>query len=466
MNVFAGFLAAVLTLYILGFTWLRSRYTGVNAFTIFVFCFFVFYIAIPALQLFAPEDRNTLTAYGIILNATPPGKVMDTLVSCCLLLAVFVVVYLLWPGRRFELKPSAVRPPHRHAQQVLERWGDRLLLVGGLSVLAVAVGSGGLSQYLALGTQTRGLDTASSQALPGFLLPALTTSQLILIPPYLYACVRLMDQAGSRPTRKLILSGALALVYLVGNQGRAPLILFLLPFILYWGPIRRRAVVALTLLGVVSLFILNPLNRLFAELSNETVQADTSRGAISTLLLEFSYPFTNFSNRNLLAVHAGNRNFEDYLTWPMSLVPETLLSLVGLSKAEMYSSNQANTAAYSSLTGAPPSGGIPVDVLTFQYFEGGMIAVLIAVVLIGVLLKWFDQHLAIVSGQAAIAILGLHAILTIVAVVPNADPSVIARTRIDGIITAMFVIYLCRSAARPVTHATIYNREGKGEVRP
>ncbi|WP_160162357.1 hypothetical protein [Oceanobacillus iheyensis] len=318
---------------------------------------------------------------------------------------------------------------------------NTIFLVGILSIVLLIIEVGSLKNYLALGSMTRGLDKSPTEYINSSYLQLITLSVVILIPPYLYLFLYRMKK-DKIMIFMFFISLFFAVLYLLYNQGRAPLIIFFLPFFFVIGKIKKRGMFGLVLLFGLGLFLLSYLDAIFQYLAYGYYEIEQSENYISQFLKEFSYPFANFSLRYELIDFSGFRYMYDYVIWPFTMIPSSLLSLFGLSKEAITSVSTFNTEAYGAFLGVNTTGGIPVDFLTFNFYQFGYISLLPMCFVIGRLLRMLDKVFYFFKGNIAITILLYRISFSMIGILNNSDLSAIMRNRLDVVLLLVIIIYI------------------------
>lgn len=239
----------------------------------------------------------------------------------------------------------------------------------------------------------------------------------------------------------------MALLYLLYNQGRLPLLLFLLPFVLDWKPVRRMGIFGLLLLFLLSCLSLELLQRLFSYLAYGVWRSPEGSSLLEVVLREFTYPFSSFANRDTLMRTLGYRLGIDLVQWPVIVLPSGVSKLVGIDKSTFTTLAEELTSAYAAVTELPTAGGIPADMMFFLYAQGGYFTLLAGLGILMRLLHACDMRLKRLQCNEAARLLVIRAALLSVSCVNNFDISVILRTRTDLLVMLAVLLTLSRSAA-------------------
>ena len=194
--------------------------------------------------------------------------------------------------------------------------------------------------------------------------------------------------------------------------------------------------------------ILNILPSIFKYLTYGYWKLDLDSTIVHTLLLEFTYPFSNFVNKSQLVSVFGFRCGIDYIYWPLLLIPSSLLKIIGISKADISTIGTLNTQAYSALLQSEAQGGIPTDFFTFSYYQAGILSLFIMIFILARILKYIDSRLISLKKNPGISIITLRICFLLISLANNFDFAVVFRTKYDLIILIYVVIYIYSKAKK------------------
>ena len=184
---------------------------------------------------------------------------------------------------------------NKQCERQIRLIADGAFLLGATSVVICIIASGGISNYLALGSQTRGVGKDATSYISSDVLPLITLSNIILLSPYLYKYLLSFSKKKTYIESEINYSFMLAVVYLLYNQGRLPLLLFFVPFILDTKIAKKAKISFLIFLVVLAMPILNILPSIFKYLTYGYWKLDLDSTIVHTLLLEFTYPLVILS---------------------------------------------------------------------------------------------------------------------------------------------------------------------------
>ena len=448
-------MSCIIALGICIYSYRQIQNNGFNCCTTFLLIMVLFYIIIPLLYVLFQGSRDVSTAFNKLLSTNSLEDIALNMFLAAVLIAMIFCFYHCSIKRgsvfiycRLGKKKSKDRQSwnknNRATGKKIERIADITLILGGISIIVCICAAGGIGNYLALGSQTRGLNKSLSDYFSSSFLPLITLSNIILASPFLYKYLLGVERNSNSLRMKFWISFCIAVIYLLYNQGRLPLLLFFIPFLLDMKIAKKAKIGTLIVVSILCIFILEPLSNLFLYFSYGRVASTQSAGFLKTLLLEFTYPFANFVNRSELLNCIGMRWGIDYIQWPLTVLPSSILKLIGFSKSSIETIGSLNTNAYSTMVGEV-GGGIPTDFFTFNYYQFGMVSLLLAVPIIAWVLKKIDSRISDVEGNNATRILILRVCFLLISMVNNFDLSVIFRMRFDFLIIIWVIFYIAKT---------------------
>lgn len=430
---------------------------GFTCGNIFISILLLFYIITPVFFLCFPEKRSSLALYNRLLSECSDIEICMSILLCSVLICIIFWVFKSHRQIRvkigekklysFDKRISYWNGVNEQCSKRIRTLADICFVLGGLSILLCMRAVGGLESYLALGSKTRGLDKNVTNYISGAYLPLITLSSIILVVPFLYKYLLECCKQNWVLRIKFISAFLVALVYLMYNQGRLPLLLYFIPFIFTSKAARKMKITGIILAVLGSIFLLEPLSGLFTYLSYGRTYNTTTSDMLSTFLMEFTYPFANFTNRNILLKHVGLRLGIDYIQWPFVVTPSSILKVIGFNKSRLVTVGSLNTSAYEAALGVGANGGIPADFFTFNYYQLGWITLLFAIILVGLFLKAVDKRIVYLHENSAVRILILRASFLIVSLVNNFDLAAIVKMRFDFVILIAVIFYISRKGA-------------------
>lgn len=420
---------------------------GFNVMCMFILTYSLFYLIVPFFQTYFPNSRNYDSEFTLLLNNLSDEKIFVNFLIAVLFLCLILFSYSTTIKNNLKRGKSTVDISERinydapYVRKV-SIVADILLFISVISILLLIIETGSVSNYLSLGVLTRGLDKDTSSYIRSSYLQLVTSSVLVLATPYIYLFLyRLRNKKIT--FIKFLISIFFSVLYLLHEQGRAPLIIFFLPFLMVSKKIKKRNIFGLLILTIIVVMSLEHIDSLFKYLAYGyfPINEDTT-SYISTFLGEFSYPFTNFALKEELVQFVGFRFGLDYLIWPFTIIPNVFLKIVGLNKENIVSVLFLNTDAYGEILNLQPNGGIPVDFLTLNFYQLGYFSLFILCIIVGYLLRYFDRIFRYFQGNLPITILLYRLSFSMINILNNNDPSAIIRNRLDVVIIVIIIIYI------------------------
>lgn len=419
---------------------------GFNGLSMFILTFSLFYFLVPFVQTYFKPYRDDTSLFTRLLNQMSDEEIFLNLLISILCLLIIILGYNL----RFKTKSNKEHVNINNKRKVLEkdvlykkvtRITDVIFLVSVTSIVLLIIEVGSLKTYLSLGALTRGLDKDPTDYIRPSYLQLVTFSTIVLVTPYLYVYLYRVKKSKVM-VLKVIVSLFFSILFLLYNQGRAPLIIFFLPFLFTARKRSKKGFLGLGVLFGIGLFLLNYLDRIFQYLAYGYYTVGTKVNFITEFLSEFSYSFANFSLRNELVDYAGYRYMYDYFIWPFTMIPSSLLKLIGINKESIVGVSTINTEAYGVFSGVQASGGIPVDLLTFNYYQLGYLTLIPMCFFIGRILKKLDRIFYFFKDDFAIKVVLYRISFSMINILNNADFSAIVRNRLDVVVLIIILIYI------------------------
>ncbi len=450
--IFEGFLSYIfffvyIIVYIALFFYVKKilKKEGFNVMCMFILTYALFYLLVPFIQTYFVIYRNEESLFAILLNSVSIEEIFLNFLLAVIFLAIIIFSYSVRTTSitKEEHKNILISKIEANAQYIKKviKGTDLLFIVSVLSILLLIREAGSLRNYLSLGALTRGLNKDTSVYIRSSYLKLVTASVIVLFTPYMYLFLYRLKKSKSLLI-KLVISLIFAIIFLLYNQGRAPLIIFLLPFLFTFKNMRTKNIFSLVLLMIFVLLSLDYINAFFKYLAYGYFPTGNSSKYINTFLGEFSYPFANFTLRHNLVKYVDYRLGYDYLIWPTSIIPNSLLKIIGFDKDTIAFILTMNTNAYSELLNLIPNGGIPVDFLTFHFYQFGYVSLLIASIIVGKLIKYFDRIFDFFRDEFVIRVVLYRLSFSMINILNNNDLSAIIRNRLDIVVIAIFIIYI------------------------
>jgi len=443
------FFIIYLTLFFLVYLYVKrllSNYGFFNALSVFILTFCMFYFFVPFFQTYFKLYRDDTSLFVKILNQLNDGEVFLNFLISALCLIIIIFSYNL----NFKLKKGKFYNKSDFNQNIIGKdilykkvniITDFIFIFSMASIVLLIAEVGSLKTYLSLGAFTRGLNKSLTDYIKSGYLQFITFSTLILVTPYLYLYLYRLKKSRF-VLIKFVLSLLFSILFLFYNQGRAPLILFFLPFLFTINKRGKKGFLGLVILFLIGLSLLKYLDGVFHYLAYGYYITGDNTNLVTEFLREFSYPFANFSIRNELVNYSGHRFMYDYIIWPLTMIPNSLLKLINFNKESIISVSTLNTEAYGVFLGVNPTGGIPVDILTFNFYQLGYITLIPMCLIIGRVLKKLDLIFYFFKNDFAIKVILYRISFSMINILNNADISAIIRNRLDVVTLIIIIIYI------------------------
>lgn len=455
INALLVVLLAVMLVFCAGWVVQWIRRNGIGFGTAVIAACVLYYQLIPLVFYLFPTCRDGQNVYNIALASLSGDALLEAMLQASGLVLLLIFAYTLRvrqgrlvacpvPVARESADTGAAAGGHKRMGRMALA-ADFFFLLGVAAMLLCIAGAGGIRKYLSLGALTRGIGKDVTQGISRAYLPAITLSSVILIPPFLYRYVCQCRGKHARGRRICFFASFLtALLYLVYNQGRAPLMIFLLPFFLDSRHARKIGTTGLLALFVLCCLLLERLSSLFNYLSYGRWYDQYDDNLIRTLLREFTYPFSSFALRGELLERMGMRWGSDLVEWPAVVLPSFVMECLGVDKRQIVTIGEELTEAFSTLTGMTRQGGIPSDLFFFLYAQYGAVSLAGGVLLLGVFLSRCDRRFLGLRDNRAADILILRAAMIGMSCVNHFDVAVIVRTRFDLLVLLLVLHRLSR----------------------
>ena len=238
----------------------------------------------------------------------------------------------------------------------------------------------------------------------------------------------------------MVVSTVFAIIFLIFDGGRAPILLFILPFLLETKALKNIKITKLIIIFLLCIPLLNLMDSVFIYLNYGYFEY-TNADIVTTYVDQFGYPYSNFINRHNYIDYYDFRYYSDYLMWIENLIPESILNIFNITKTDNVLLGVLNTEYYINLIGNQRTGGIPMDFLNLSFVQLGNISLLIGVIGLGFMSAYFD-NIANFFKESKFSVITYRLCISTLILFPNADPSVLARTRYDIIILGLSYIYI------------------------
>lgn len=441
------------------------RVDGFLSGNIFLSISVLFYVIIPLIYILFENKRDTSTLFNMSINMHTYDTICLALFECSMIVGVMVLIYMAKkPANKLGVKKILYKNVNTYSKEHwekvdsmcrknIERIANLTLILGGVSEIVLILSVGGVSKYLALGSFSRGIGKDVTTYISSSLLPLITLNGVILTAPYLYRYLMKYREKSIYLKIKFCCAFSLSIIYLLYNQGRLPLLLFFVPFLLDLKIAKKAKISSLIALAIISVPLLDVLAKMFTYFTYGYWGNSGELDLIQTLLYEFTYPFSNFLNRNQLVSQIGLRMGIDYVQWPLLLIPASITKIFGISKSGIQTMGALNTNAYAAVLNSTAGGGIPTDVLLFNYAQFGTVSLVTAIIILMLFFRKLDDRIKVITSNDSFKIITLRVCILIVSIVNNFDFSVIFRMRVDLVILICVIFYYYK------VHRRILGRE-------
>jgi oligosaccharide repeat unit polymerase len=332
--------------------------------------------------------------------------------------------------------------------------GYVLMLIGGLSIVIIIINIGGIYEFIRMSAITRGFGHDASRFINSNLLFLITLMPAILASTYLFFTARSIKK-NRISLIFFVFSFVLSILYLLSNGGRAPLIMFLLPFFLVGT--RGNFLGRLVVFFILSIPTLIYLDKLFYYLEFGQEMESEEINSLFYFIEQFGYPYANLINSDTMVEVFGFRYGVDLFTWVINIAPSYFLKLIGLSKVDPISTPL--TLYYADIMNTRVNGGVPVDLLTLGYLQFHFPGMLIVTLLFAFLVKKIDNHINRLYIFKEYHLITNRIILMLIFFIPNSNLDAFIRNRFDIILLILILFYISHKKMTTIKANTIRNKE-------
>ncbi|MCU9816213.1 O-antigen polymerase [Paraclostridium sp. AKS73] len=211
---------------------------------------------------------------------------------------------------------------------------------------------------------------------------------LIIASCNLYYILKIDNKSKNSYKIMFIITAIISLYYLLINAGRMPVFLFLATFIVFkiLKDNKSRYIVPILIIGIIGVKYLDVLFGYLAYGSSFTgikiVENKTLIDSVKDFAIEFSFPYINVFNVVKFA-EGSFRFFIDYIMSVIQFLPDLIFFKLGFGSPVML--HEINTANHQV------NAGIPVDVISYGYYQIGIIGLIIHTFLFGVISRFLNN---------------------------------------------------------------------------
>jgi hypothetical protein len=380
--------------------------------TVFFAVFILYYILTPA--ILGLYDTSTLSGIKnaphlyVYANATEIEKLrafVITLFATVLLIALRRVRYSLGKKGKNYYGTSEYRNlkyDYDKVDNIVYKMGIVFLIVGGLSLFELTYELGGVRSMLSVGSTIRGYIVSNENYLSS--IGAICKTLSVFVTGSFF-CFYSSNPTHRRHTLLTVLSLILSVIYLLFNAGRGPLVLFFACLFFAIVKERGRKVIWLVVLGMIFIF--------FVSSSLEVVMNNVSRGLPAFYNLEYNvsdnlfstisdlaFPSANVIELPKIVAKSGYSFGVDYILWFSEIIPKRLLSFFWNLLPTRILVTTKVSQYYIQL--GLSNGGTPADFITFGWFQGSIIGLIVNCILYDAILKNFNDKLSLLPKQYSI----------------------------------------------------------------
>ena len=286
--------------------------------------------------------------------------------------------------------------------QVVYKMGMVFLLIGGIALLELIVELGGLQRMLSLGNIIRGYRVDNADYLSPIGSICKTLSVFVTGS---FFCFYSSSPKHRRHRLLIIVSAVLSVAYLLFNAGRGPLLLFFGCILFAILKEKGKKVIWIVVVGFLVITLLSS--------SIEVVMNNMAKGMpafheleynmadnILSTVTDLAYPYSNLLSLPKMISQSGYSFGLDYIFWFSEVIPKRLLSFIW----NIIPSNTLVTTNVSQfyITAGLSYGGTPADYITYGWFQGSIIGLLVNCIIYDAIIKAIDRPLSVLPKQYSI----------------------------------------------------------------
>jgi hypothetical protein len=431
------FVSSIFTIYL----WKKEK---ISAYSIFNASFILYYILTPLILILF---NSIIVDYSgrfisFIYSSTIKRQYIAFFISV-VSYSVIVITYFLSKDIRYNKKTKKINisVDVEISMRIVYRYGIVLFFIGAISILMFFYELGGFAAALRFSNSLRGLGSKPEDyyGATGALFRML--SFLILGSSY---CLKIYSDYKKSMAIRIILwiSYVLSAMYLLFNAGRAPILLFLVPFILEFIYKRNKNVlITLIVILIGTIFIANIFDLFLLTLSSGNIKvyhaSTTLFDSIIDVIQDLSFPYSNILIVDSMIETFGYRFGQDYFIWAFDVLPTRILSVIGISIPNFESINAITSAFYYMLS--PSRGGVPSDLITLGMMQLHIAGVVLNTFIFSIFALYVDKLARRVGKEYFLIIARID--LLFLTLIPNNDITAIVR----GSLFIIVLIFLLRS---------------------
>lgn len=280
--------------------------------------------------------------------------------------------------------------------------GVFFFILGGSALVELMLELGGIERMLSLGSMIRGYSTNNADYLSPIGAVCKTLSVFVTGS---FFCFYSSSLKHKKHILLMILSLILSIIYLIFNAGRGPLVLFFACIMFAIIKEKGKKIIGLVVIGIIFIFFLSSslevvMNNLSLGLpafyNMEYNMSDNLFASITNL----AYPYANVLELPQMIRESGYNFCIDYILWFSEIIPERLLGFL----VDFFPARTLVTTKVSQyyIQAGLSNGGTPADFITYGWFQGSLIGLLINCIVYDIILKYFDNSLRLLPKQYSI----------------------------------------------------------------
>ncbi len=424
-----------------------KRYEFKKRLDIFIFAnvaFGLYYAFVP--MLIKTFDFDYRLGFMKTFNDFDGYKYFFSSLLCFLLYIIFLLTNRKLPNtcnsNEIKNKEYLISKDYR----IYSFFANLCFILGAISFFIVSSSVGGIFELIKVGDIARAYGKDVGLLINRKLLPLITLMSIIVASPFLFY---VMGKYKKTLYNKImfILSFLISILFLLFNAGRAPILTFLLPFIVLWIFNKtKHPWVFVFIFVVLTVPTLKWLDNLFHYLNYGFIDTNNDSFNITQyFIVQFGFPYANIMNARNMVDYYGYRLGIDYFTWFINIIPIAILRKIGLSKVEVLTSYI--TLYYSYINNfSPINGGIPVDAFTIGYLQLGVIGAVIFVLLLSCFLRAIDKRSYMDSEYELKKIIYLRIGISLLYIIADINLDSLVRGRMDLIILIIIIFLTTKTS--------------------
>jgi len=409
----------------------------VGAYSGLVFGMIIYYIIVPILTML---NLNSLSEKYEMVNKFIANKdIGNYLYVLFIIIVSFLFLelgYILNINKINNKKKSEVKIENSLFIKVLKiiAWGT--FAIGAISMFLFFNGLGGITEALKYGNTARAFYTSLANKMPSYISILAIPARLVTVSPFLFLWIDSIDnncrlKQWNKYFYKIltIIGFVLSILYFLYNAGKAPLICFMLSFIVaFLYKYTKRVWLFLIPLAFLSMPLLDVIEEIFRFLEKDTwkgIQIDYLK-----YLNQFIFPFRTLLNVQQINIEFGLRWGKDFITAILNFIPGVQFPVSYENISMFYGGEEWRI-----------KGGVPSDLITFLYTQFSLLGLPFLFFILGRLLRYIDGGLRNMKENVIAKLIATTICIHIFIIVSSADfESIIRGSFILIILSFLFII--------------------------